>query len=213
MRKALTTLTLALSLPLVLAATADAGPGKGKGKDKDKDKGKQQKQVLKHDKHDDDHGRHDGNMRFHGVDKNNDGRITRAEWPGNDVSFDNHDWNDDGVLSGDEVRPGARRDDDDDEVPFDRFEALDLDNNGVLSRAEWRGSAALFDRLDRNDDNAISRREFLDRVLTGDDRFGLMDVNDDGRISRAEWRGTAATFDRLDRNDDDFLSLAEFLRR
>ena len=206
MRKALTTLTLALSLPLVLAATADASPGKDKGKDK------QQKQVLKHDDHDD-HGKHDGNMRFHGIDKNNDGRITRAEWPGNDVSFDNHDWNDDGVLSGDEVRPGARRNDDDGEVPFDRFEALDVDNNGVLTRAEWQGSAALFDRLDRNDDDAISRREFLDRVLTGDDRFGLMDVNDDGRVSRAEWRGTAAAFDRLDSNDDGFLSLAEFLRR
>jgi Ca2+-binding EF-hand superfamily protein len=205
MRKALTALTLACSLPLVLAATADAGTGKGKGKDK----GKQQKQVLKHD----DHGAHDGHMRFHGVDQNNDGRITRAEWPGNDVSFREHDWNGDGVLSGDEVRPGARRDDDDFEVPFDRFEALDVDNNGVLTRAEWRGSAALFDRLDRNDDGAISRREFLDRILTGDDRFGLMDVNDDGRISRAEWRGTAAAFDRLDRDDDGFLSLAEFLRR
>ena len=48
-------------------------------------------------------------MRFQGLDRNNDGRITRNEWRGNDQSFSNEDWNGDGVLSGDEVRPGARR--------------------------------------------------------------------------------------------------------
>jgi hypothetical protein len=48
-------------------------------------------------------------MRFFGLDRNHDGRITRAEWRGNDVSFRVHDWNGDGVLSGAEVRPGAKR--------------------------------------------------------------------------------------------------------
>jgi hypothetical protein len=48
-------------------------------------------------------------MRFRGLDRNHDGRITRNEWRGNDVSFRNHDWNRDGVLSGIEVRPGAKR--------------------------------------------------------------------------------------------------------
>jgi len=47
--------------------------------------------------------------RFQGMDRNNDGRITRAEWNGSDQSFKVHDWNGDGVLSGDEVHPGARR--------------------------------------------------------------------------------------------------------
>ena len=31
------------------------------------------------------------------------------EWRGNDRSFRNEDWNGDGILSGDEVRKGARR--------------------------------------------------------------------------------------------------------
>ena len=48
-------------------------------------------------------------MRFQGMDRNNDGRITRQEWNGSDQSFKVHDWNGDGVLSGDEVRPGGRR--------------------------------------------------------------------------------------------------------
>ena len=47
--------------------------------------------------------------RFQGMDRNRDGVITRSEWRGNDTSFNNEDWNGDGVLSGDEVRPGARK--------------------------------------------------------------------------------------------------------
>src|SRR6185436_20160566 len=52
-------------------------------------------------------------MRFRGLDLNNNGVITRAEWRGSNSSFANQDWNHDGVLSGDEVRPGATR-------PFNR---------------------------------------------------------------------------------------------
>jgi hypothetical protein len=46
-----------------------------------------------------------GQMRFYGMDKNKDGKITRDEWRGNDKSFHNKDKNGDGVLSGDEVSP------------------------------------------------------------------------------------------------------------
>ena len=49
-------------------------------------------------------------MRFRGLDRNDDGRIGRREWRGNDVSFRNHDWNGDGILAGAEVIPGGRRD-------------------------------------------------------------------------------------------------------
>jgi len=48
-------------------------------------------------------------VKFRGMDANNDGAITRQEYPGNDRSFANHDWNGDGVLSGEEVRPGAHK--------------------------------------------------------------------------------------------------------
>ena len=41
--------------------------------------------------------------RFHGLDRNRDGAITRAEWRGNDTSFRQHDRNRDGVISGAEV--------------------------------------------------------------------------------------------------------------
>ena len=35
--------------------------------------------------------------------------MSRAEWNGDDRSFANHDWNRDGVLSGDELLAGATR--------------------------------------------------------------------------------------------------------
>ena len=41
--------------------------------------------------------------RFHGLDTNRDGVITRAEWRGNDTSFRQHDRDRDGVIRGKEV--------------------------------------------------------------------------------------------------------------
>lgn len=50
-------------------------------------------------------------MKIQGMDTDNDGAITRPEYRGDDQSFANHDWNGDGVLSGEEVRPGAHKPD------------------------------------------------------------------------------------------------------
>src|SRR6476661_2514205 len=50
-------------------------------------------------------------IRFQEMDRNNDGVITRDEWRGSAQSFNVHDWNGDGKLSGNEVRIGAARDD------------------------------------------------------------------------------------------------------
>src|SRR3954447_20487722 len=107
-------------------------------------------------------------MRFEPMDTNRDGVITRDEWRGNDRSFRNHDWNGDGRLSGDEVRPGARRnanwDDRDVETSIasetdrssTRFRALDHDRDNRLSRAEWHAGYEEFSRLDRNRDNTLT---------------------------------------------------------
>lgn len=107
--------------------------------------------------------------RFRGMDTNRDGVISRGEWRGSNRSFEVHDWNNDGVLSGDEVRPGAARRgrtiEDEDFDRDDRFEDLDVNDNGRIELREWHGTAAAFDRLDVNNDNALSRRE-----LAGDGR-------------------------------------------
>jgi len=48
-------------------------------------------------------------MRYRAMDANSDGIIQRDEWRGAVEAFAQRDWNGDGVLSGDEVRPGASR--------------------------------------------------------------------------------------------------------
>jgi EF hand domain-containing protein len=146
-------------------------------------------------------------MRFYGLDTNRDGRITRDEWRGNQNSFNQHDWNGDGVLSGIEVTPGAQR-----PGTGDAFDRLDFNRDGRISLSEWNGDRTTFDRLDLNDDGFLTREELRNKPQGQGSRFDLLDRNDDGRISLAEWPGNQRAFDRLDRNDDGFLSPQEFAR-
>jgi Ca2+-binding EF-hand superfamily protein len=168
-------------------------------------------------------------MRFQGLDRNNDGRITRAEWTGSDQSFKVHDWNGDGVLSGDEVRPGARRverqnrdrdfDTPDREYQFDDwtvrgFNGLDHNRDNRITADEWHFDRESFRRADHNRDGVISRSEFLnedaeDQDDDREDRFAYLDVNRDNRISRDEWHGSRANFDILDDNRDGVLTRTE----
>ena len=152
-------------------------------------------------------------MRFQGMDRNRDGRITRNEWRGNDQSFSNEDWNGDGVLSGDEVRPGARRLGDvlSSERSAARFRDLDGNNDGVIARNEWDDDRQAFDALDANRNGVLSHGEFIARGQDGE--FASLDTNRDNRIARNEWRGDRGAFDRLDVNRNNVLSLVEFSAR
>lgn len=101
--------------------------------------------------------------RFRGMDSNGDGMITRNEWRGSRQSFDVHDWNNDGVLTGAEVdEASARTGRTVEDESFDRmesFEYLDVNNNNRIELREWHGTASAFDRLDVNNDNNLSRAE------------------------------------------------------
>jgi Ca2+-binding EF-hand superfamily protein len=148
-------------------------------------------------------------MRFAGMDTNHDGQISRSEWRGNNVSFNEQDWNGDGVLSGIEVTPGAQR-------PVD-FNSLDRNDDNRISPSEWPGSRVLFNLLDTNHDGFLSQEEFGTNgsvFARGrlEDIFRALDTNSDSRISRTEWPGDVALFDRLDTNHDTFLTLSELRR-
>jgi len=154
-------------------------------------------------------------MRFRRMDANNDGRITRDEWRGNQRAFQDYDWNNDGVLSGEEVsvngvRRGNARNDEVDNA--DRFDYLDVNGNGVIDRNEWDGGRPVFDRLDANRDGRLTRNEW-DTGDRSSNNFATLDLNRDGRISLNEWPWTHRAFDEQDNNRDGVLSRDEFQGR
>jgi Ca2+-binding EF-hand superfamily protein len=166
-------------------------------------------------------------IRFAEMDTNNDRTISRAEWRGSDRSFAVHDWNGDGVLSGNEVRIGAVRPSPPDpafdyperEYQFENwtaqgFTSLDRNRDGRITRDEWYYDRESFRRADHNGDGAISRAEFLLEDEIDDDRgdhFAYLDVNNDNRISRSEWHGTPERFNAMDANRDGVITRLEMM--
>lgn len=173
---------------------------------------------------------HAQQMRFQAMDTNRDGVITRNEWRGNDNSFRNQDWNGDGILSGDEVRPGARRQtnwsqdwnrdgrvDNYDSQIFQRFRGYDMNNDSRVARNEWPGDGRLFTQLDANQDAFMTIQEYtqgggftLDAQGGPSYQFSNVDTNRDGWITRNEWNMGNTDFNRLDSNRDNRISRFEF---
>jgi Ca2+-binding EF-hand superfamily protein len=147
-----------------------------------------------------------GSIRFAGMDRNNDGVISRAEWRGSAQSFAVHDWNRDGRLSGEEVRTGATWPADRStnvETTFrawtrEQFTTLDRNGDGRVTRFEWgRFDIEDFIRADRNGDNQLALNEFLIAADVDDDRgdrFEYLDLDGNNRLDRTEWHGTASAF-------------------
>jgi hypothetical protein len=165
-------------------------------------------------------------MKYNGMDRNRDGVITIVEWRGNDQSFQNQDWNGDGVLSGDEVRSGARRDDyydrnRNDDASFANtavtnttFRNLNTNNDAYLTRNEWRAGSQAFLNKDCNSDDRVSRVEYFSENCSSSTcdiecLYRELDLNNDGLIYRTEWRGNAQTFNQLDQNGDNTLNRNE----
>ena len=141
---------------MVVAPVTSSAQGSGRGAAKKVDRQEQN-----------DNRRQERQMRFRGMDADNDGVITRDEWRGNDQSFRQHDTNHDGVLSGNEVwLPAGREQDTPDrsrrEERAARFERVDTNADGRISLPEWTGNRAMFDRMDRNHDQVVTRDEFME---------------------------------------------------
>jgi Ca2+-binding EF-hand superfamily protein len=111
-----------------------------------------------------------------------------------------------------------------------RFRAMDQNRDGVISKAEWRGTEQSFRAHDWNEDGILSgnevrvggnremreeedydhaqAQEFRNWTVRG---FRSLDHNRDGMIARSEWHYAPEAFIRADRNRDSMLTQSEFL--
>jgi Ca2+-binding EF-hand superfamily protein len=154
--------------------------------------------------------------RFKAMDKNGDGKVSRDEFPGRPAMFQRVDTNKDGFLEASEVKAlaasapkaaanpagaGAQ--------PGARIMAMDKDGDGKVSKAEFAGMPAMFDRLDTDKDGALTKDEAAKAPQLMTEFLRAMDTDGDGKISRDEFRGQPERFDQLDANKDGFVSFDE----
>src|SRR4051812_19501051 len=101
-----------------------------------------------------------------------------------------------------------------------RLRAMDTDNDGVITRAEWQGDDQSFREHDLNHDGVLSGDEVNPRGVSDSQdrsrreemaaRFERADRNGDGQIARDEWTGTTAAFKRMDEDGDGVVTRQEY---
>jgi hypothetical protein len=101
-----------------------------------------------------------------------------------------------------------------------RFRSMDADNDGVITRAEWRGSPESFRQNDTNRDGVLSGAELTPtrpaqvRGRLRDERvaqFARADRDRDNRLRDNEWTADFGSFEEADLNGDRVITRAEFL--
>ena len=108
-----------------------------------------------------------GDLTFHAMDKNGDGRVSEDEHAAaSKTMFETMDTNKDGKVTAEEMTAAqpkvtGHKASAGDMDSADKIKAIDADGDGVLSAKEHAGgSRAMFAKMDRNHDGKLTRGEF-----------------------------------------------------
>jgi Ca2+-binding EF-hand superfamily protein len=147
-------------------------------------------------------------------DKDEDGKLSKEEYPGSDTSFKNRDKNNDGYLDENEVYKGPSRERTQmGERGGGYIHHFDKDKDGKLSKEEYPGSDTSFNNRDKNSDGYIDEDEVHKgpsgmRSLKGErgDRYiRNFDKDKDGKLSKEEYPGSDTSFNNWDKNNDGYI--------
>ncbi|HWM94483.1 MAG TPA: hypothetical protein VN493_27255 [Thermoanaerobaculia bacterium] len=194
------TLFAALLLSAALALPATADPGEGKDKKKN-EQARQEEQSQAAEARAAERGKPTEAEQQADQDDREPGPAAPAE-PLTDNEDPSDDWSEWWNFHQGQFDTGA-------------FDGMDQDDNQTVSREEWSGGFALFDRLDRDHDGVITQAEYENRELRGLTRealFGRLDVNGNTRLEPSEWWWSRDAFALVDRDSNGWVSPDEFLR-
>jgi Ca2+-binding EF-hand superfamily protein len=143
------------------------------------------------------------------ADLDRDGVLRREEWRGAVADFNRFDRNNDQRVTRAEFAQPP-----DPNSPEGRFQAKDSNNDGVLSRREWRDEEVAFHRADQGGDGLVTLHEYMNlpAATPAEARFDRSDTDGDGVLDRREWRESTG-FDQADRNRDGMVTLHEYLNQ
>ncbi len=110
---------------------------------------------------------------FTRMDRNADGMISRGEWKRDDATFTRLDLDHNDMLTRAEAQQAWSNGDwrDGKGKKNKRFNGMDTNNDGAITRNEWRGNDNSFRQHDRNGDGVISGDEM--RGGRGLDKSGV----------------------------------------
>ena len=165
------------------------------------------------------------------MDADGDGRVTREEWKGEPAGFERFDRNKDGVLDAKDggAGMGGGRPKLDGEAVKQRWQKMDRDADGKVSREEYTGDFE-FERLDLDKDGFLTEADLKGLMAAGGggrpggpggpggpgaagagpELLRRFDHDHDGQVTREQFPGGDEQFAKLDKNGDGVLTADDF---
>ena len=145
-------------------------------------------------------------------DKDENGKLSKDEFPGSDKAFNDLDKNQDGYLDENEARKARKQKSMKEKKGY--LNKHDENGDGKLSKDEFPGSDKAFGKLDQNQDGYIDKGEAhkarKERSQKKTQAYLIKyDKNGDGKLSKDEFSGSDEAFEKFDKNQDGYIDEIE----